>query len=272
MKERTDKKQMPLETSKMLKLAKKALLGKTGGIILDTRENDSQPINENGESPFPSGIQENITGQKQIEEALRQSEEKHETIIDKIQDGYFEVDLAGNFTFFNKSICEMHGYPKEELMGMNDRQYTDKENAKKSFEAFNKIYKTGIIGSIFDYEIIRKDGTKRQVEVSASLKKDASGNPIGFYGTARDITERKKVEETIRQSEERYRTILDEMEDVYFEVDLAGNFTFLNDAVCRLLIYTKEDLLGKSFRIHVHKDDIPLLYDAFGKYTPPVRQ
>jgi len=93
-------------------------------------------------------------------------------------------------------------------MGMNNRQYTDKANAKKSFDAFNNIYRTGISGSIFDYEITRKDGTKRQVEVAASLKKDESGRPIGFYGIARDITERKKADETIRQSEERFPTVI----------------------------------------------------------------
>ena len=199
----------------------------------------------------------------QMEETLRQSEEKYRTIIENIQDGYFELDLSGSLTFFNESICKIHGYPREELMGMNHRQFADKENSNKAFDAFSKIYKTGISSSIFDYEIIRKDGTKRQVEVSASLKKDSSGNPIGFSGTTRDVTERKIMEETIRQSEERYRTILDETEDAYFEVDLAGNITFLNDAICRLLRYSKEELLGKSFRVHVDNEDLHIVYDAF---------
>ena len=74
--------------------------------------------------------------QKQAEEAdLRQSEEKYRTILENMQDGYFEVDLAGNFTFFNDALCRILGYSKEELMGMNYRQYTDKENAKKSFSS-----------------------------------------------------------------------------------------------------------------------------------------
>jgi len=151
------------------------------------------------------------------------------------------------------------------LIGMNHRQYTDKENAKKVFDAFNEIYKTGITGSIFEYEIIRKDGTRRQIEVSASVKKDSSGNPIGFRGTTRDVTNRKKMEETIRQSEERYRTILDEMADAYYEVDLAGNFTFVNDAICRHLGYSREELIGISFRGQIAKDDIETVYKTFSK-------
>ena len=78
-----------------------------------------------------------------MEKALRQSEEKYRTILESIQEGYFEVDLAGNFTFFNDSMCRITGYSKEELMGMNNRQFTDKETAKKVFQAFNKVYNTG---------------------------------------------------------------------------------------------------------------------------------
>jgi diguanylate cyclase (GGDEF)-like protein/PAS domain S-box-containing protein len=221
--------------------------------------------NQKGEIIGFRGIGREITERKQAEEVLRQSEEKHRNIIENIRDGYFEVDLTGNVTFFNDSTCEIYGYSREELMGMNHRQYADKENAKKVFDAFNEIYQTGITGSIFEYEIIRKDGTRRQIEVSVSLKKDSSDKPIGFRGTTRDVTNRKKMEETIRQSEERYRTILDEMADAYFEVDLAGNFTFVNDALCRHLGYSREELIGTSFRGQIAKDDIETVYKTFSK-------
>jgi diguanylate cyclase (GGDEF)-like protein/PAS domain S-box-containing protein len=222
-------------------------------------------LNQKGAIIGFRGIVQNITERRQMEEVLRHSEEKHRNIIDNIQDGYFEVDLAGNYTFFNESLCAIYGSTKEELMGMNHRQHTDKETAKKVFDAFNEIYKTGIPGSIFDYEIIRKDGTRRQVELSVSLRKDPSGNPIGFRGTARDATERKKMEETVRQSEERYRTILDEMEDGYFEIDLVGNFTFVNDSVCHQLGYSREEILGASFRGQMAKEDFDVAYKAFSK-------
>jgi two-component system cell cycle sensor histidine kinase/response regulator CckA len=132
---------------------------------------------------------------KEAEEALRSSEEKYRTILENIEDGYYEVDIAGNFTFFNDSMCRIYGYPEEELMGMNNRQYTDQENAKKLFKAFNKVYRTGESIKQFDWEIIRKDGTKRSIESSVSLMKDSSGNRIGFRGVVRDITERKGAEE-----------------------------------------------------------------------------
>lgn len=194
---------------------------------------------------------------------VKSPKEKSANIIESIYDGYFEVDLAGNFTFFNSKLCEIHGYSAEELKGMNFRQYSDEENAKKAFKAFNEIFKTGKAGKTVDYEIIRPDGTRRQVEVSASLIKDAKGNNLGFRGITRDVTERKLIDEALKQSEERYRTILEEMEDAYYEVDLAGNFTFVNDASCRHIGYSREDLLGKNFRIHMHQEDKGIIYDAF---------
>jgi PAS domain S-box-containing protein len=79
------------------------------------------------------------------------------------------------------------------MMGMSYRKYVDAETAKKIFQTYNKVYTTGIAGRIFEYEIIRKDGTRRQVETFASLIKDSSGKTIGFRGIIRDTTERKKV-------------------------------------------------------------------------------
>ena len=81
---------------------------------------------------------------KRTEGELRESEEKYRNILENIEDGYFEVDLAGNMTFFNPSLCRILGYPREEMPGMNNRVFMDAENAKKVFQAFNEVYETGI--------------------------------------------------------------------------------------------------------------------------------
>jgi diguanylate cyclase (GGDEF)-like protein/PAS domain S-box-containing protein len=130
-------------------------------------------------------------------ESLRQSEEKYRTILENIQEGYFEVDLDGNFTFLNDATCFLLGYSKEKLIGMNNRQYTDKEHSKKLFQAFNKVYSTGEPTEGFDWQIIRKDGTRRYVEASVSLQKNSSDKPIGFRGIVRDVTERKQIEQQL---------------------------------------------------------------------------
>ncbi len=195
---------------------------------------------------------------------LGQSEEKYRNILENINDGYYEVDLSGNFTFFNDSMCVLLGYSREEMIGMNNRQYTDKENAKKLFQTFNEVYRTGEAAKAFDWQITRKDNTKRSIEASISLQKNSTGKPIGFRGITRDATERKLAEETIRRSEERYRTILDEMEDAYFEVDVAGNYTFVNDSCCRHLGYSRDELIGTTFRGSIVKEEFEKIYKVFG--------
>ena len=200
--------------------------------------------NQKGEIIDFRGITQDITVRKQMEEVLRQSEEKYRTILENIEDGYYEVDLNGNFTFSNDSMCRILGYPQEEMMGMNSRQFTDKENAKKLFQTFNEVYKTGEPAKEFDWQIIRKDGTKRYIEVSVSLQNNSSGKPIGFRGIARDITERKQAEEAQRESEENYRELVKNAPAGIYEVDYETNlFTRVNDVICEYTGYTRDELL-----------------------------
>ena len=106
---------------------------------------------------------------EQIEEALREREEKYGIILDSIEDGYYEVDIAGNLTLFNDSLCNIIGYPRDELTGMNNRQYMDEETAREVYQSYNKVYTTEKPHKGFEYELLRKDGTTRNVEVSISL-------------------------------------------------------------------------------------------------------
>jgi PAS domain S-box-containing protein len=147
-------------------------------------------------------LREEIEGRKQVEETLkkrRDSKERYQTILESIEDGYYEVDNGGNLTFFNEGLCRIAGLPRSELMGMNNGDYTTPETAKKMYQVFNKVFRTGKPAKEFDWEILRKDSTKRNVEASVSLIKDSGGQLTGFRGIVRDITERKQTEEKIRK-------------------------------------------------------------------------
>ena len=95
---------------------------------------------EHGKPVGILGVTRDINKRKQAEKALRESEEKYRTILENIEEGYYELDLAGNLTFFNDPLCEILGYPRDDLMGMNYRKYMDEENAKKAYQVANNIY------------------------------------------------------------------------------------------------------------------------------------
>jgi len=142
---------------------------------------------------------------RKAEEALRKSEERYSNILESIEEGYYEVDMAGNLTFFNDSLCDMLGYSRDELMGLNNRRYTDDENAKKLYQAFNEVYRTGIPVKGFDCQVINKSGATGFGEISVSPARDREGNIMGFRGIVRDISERMRAEEEKQKLEEQLR-------------------------------------------------------------------
>ncbi|MFZ2634486.1 MAG: PAS domain S-box protein [Desulfosalsimonadaceae bacterium] len=136
-----------------------------------------------------------INERKQAEASLRESEERYRTILEGIEDGYYEVDLSGNFIFFNDPVCRISGFSPDEIIGVHYRQYADKENAVKLRVIFSTVFKTRTPARTCDLQVISKDGSHRHLEISVSLILDASGQPLGFRGIIRDITERKLAEE-----------------------------------------------------------------------------
>ena len=129
-----------------------------------------------------------------MHERVRESEEKYRTILESIEEGYYEVDLAGNFTFLNDAMCRIRGFSRDELMGMSNREYMNPETAKRVYKIFNEVYRTGKPVKRVEWESIAKDGTINYGEASVLLMKDSNGQPIGFRGIVRDVSERKRLE------------------------------------------------------------------------------
>ena len=149
---------------------------------------------------FSSHIHYNIMERRKTEKSLQESEKKYRTILESIEEGYYEVDITGNFTFFNDSLCKILGYTKDELIGMNLKQYMNEDNAKIIFHAFDEILNSEKYSGILDCEFIGKSGQHRIIEISISIMMDSNEQPIGFRGITRDITEKKMLERNLIQS------------------------------------------------------------------------
>ncbi|PKN83845.1 MAG: diguanylate cyclase, partial [Deltaproteobacteria bacterium HGW-Deltaproteobacteria-1] len=139
-----------------------------------------------------------VTERKRMEESLRQSEQRYRTILEEMDEAYFEVDLSGNYTYVNDAISRLLGYPKEELLGTTFRKQVNEEDTALLYGAFGKIFTNGKPVRDISYKAIRKDGEVRYAEIAGFPIQNQKGEVIGFRGIGRDVTERKRSEEQIR--------------------------------------------------------------------------
>jgi len=176
----------------------------------------------------------------------RISDERYRAFIESISDGVYEVDIHGNYTYFNTAFCRVLGYSREEIQFQNFSKFMDEADARATFEIFNKIYRTGEGIIDFVWRIIDREGEIRTIELSANLITNKQGEPIGFRGVARDVTERVRTQEALRKSEWRYRTLLDFVPYPMVVFNLEGKVTYLNPAFTDIFGWTLEELIGKN--------------------------
>ena len=184
---------------------------------------------------------------KEIEKSLRDSLEKYQTIINEVEDGVAEVDLKGNVTFTNNGASRIWGHTMEEGPGRNYRSYVDEQTAKTVYEAYNKVFRTGIPGKNIVYEIIRKDGSRRIVEDSVSLIRNKEGIITGFRTVSRDITGRKETERELAEHRTRLEAIFSSMKDGIITVDPELKVIEANQSTENICGLAVREMTGKIF-------------------------
>ncbi len=150
------------------------------------------------------------------------ADEKTRIILDLLDEPYFEIDLNGDMTYFNYAFYKLAGYTCHELIGLNNRDYTTPETAEAMYRIFNKIYETGKEARINDYEVIHKSGEIVHLQLSAYLLNDSTGIPVGFYGFCRDVSEKRRTELALIESENHNRAILNSIPDLVLHLDREG--------------------------------------------------
>jgi len=150
--------------------------------------------------PAILGFLRDITDKKTALENLKRSEEKYRTILEEIDDVYFEVDLKGDYTFVNEAMTRHLGWSKKEIAGMSYSKTVSEEDADTMFKACNQVYKTGKPTKYITFTAVKKDGTTGTGQVAFFPLKNEAGGIIGFRGIGRDITEHKLLEDEIMKA------------------------------------------------------------------------
>jgi PAS domain S-box-containing protein len=200
-----------------------------------------------------------ITERKRAEEVLRESKEFAENLINSMQDGFAVLDSDGVHIGVNAAFCQMTGFSREELIGVGlPHPYWPPE----AYEEIEKSFQKTLRGEFNDLELTfkRKNGERFPVIVSPSWVKDKQGNVISYFATVKDITERKRVEEALQESEERYRTVARLSSDFAYSCVYTGDdgyeVDWITDAFFTLTGYSKAELHEQRCWLFVsHPDD-----------------
>ncbi|NWJ48620.1 MAG: PAS domain S-box protein [Chloroflexi bacterium] len=205
-----------------------------------------------GKPSYFVGASRDITERVKAEQALRESEERFRLVAASSSDMIWTMDMEGNFTYVSPAIVQLSDYTPEEVLKLNVKDTMTPQSAaiiQQGMIETIKSVKNGTYkrqGKLFILEQYRKDGSMVWTEVSANLLLDATGNIRGFLGITRDITERLKTDAALRESEERFRLVAENSNDVIWTMDMEGKFTYVSPSVFQLRGYTPEEVMQQT--------------------------
>jgi len=228
---------------------------------------------EEGNYVYFYGLARDITDRLRIEEALKESEEKYRSILENMQECYFEVNLTGDFQYFNKALSDLISrHQMDEFRHMNYTSIMDKKNADHVFREFNQVFLTGEPRRI-RYNVCNALNEERTFEALISPIKDSRNMITGFRGLGRDITDEVKILEDLKnslleseQNERKYRLIAENSTDVIWVLDRSTfRFTYLSPAIEKVRGYTVEEGLKEKLESVFPQEDLVRVLTIFNE-------
>jgi two-component system sensor histidine kinase/response regulator len=209
-------------------------------------------------------LAQDITERKKLENALQQERIFLRTLIDNIPDSVYVKDMACRKVIANLTEVRIAGLQSEaDLLGKDDFELHPKELAEKFFADDQVVLQTGQPVVNREEYVLSKQGKKSWLLTTKIPLRDENGQINGLLGLGRDITERKQADEALKQSEERYRTIIEDMTDGYVETDLAGKLTFINNQTAIAMRRSREKLMGLSNKQYMDEETVKRVGAAY---------
>jgi len=199
-------------------------------------------------------ITQDVTSRIQAETRLKASEKQYRQLLEALQEGIWMIDADARTTFVNPRMAEMLGYTMEEMVGKHLFYFMDEQGI--ALAEVNLERRQRGIREQHDFEFLRKDGNRLYASLETSPVFDDEGNYAGSLAGVQDITDRVKTTERLRESEGRYRELVEEISDVIYTLDRNGVITYVSPAIERLLGYAPEQLIGQLFGQFVLPEDL----------------
>jgi PAS domain S-box-containing protein len=216
-------------------------------------------------------LEREITERKLVEEALRESEERFRNAFDNAAIGKAIVAPDGCFSKVNRSLCEIVGYSEQELLATTFQAITHPYDLNTDLNYAHQL----LSGEIRHYQIekryFHKQGHIVWILLSSSLVRDAKGQALYYITQIQDITERKRTEAALQQSQKRYRAIVEDQTELITRFQPDGTLTFVNEAYCRYFGRSQSELIGKRYQPVIFPEDlekIAQLLDSLNLETP----
>ena len=219
------------------------------------------------------GIMRDIAGRKEIEEQLRESEERFRATFDRSPLGSAIASPGtGRFSRVNAEMCRILGYSEEELLDLGFAGITHPDHIEAELDLVAKLDSGEIDNYLLDKRLVHKDGKAVWVRLSVRIVRDAAGQPGYYLGVMQDVTEHKRAEDALRESESRYRGLIESQQDLIIRVSPDGDYIFVNDVYCRTFGKSREEFLGGTFWPLVYEADVEASAKAWEQaLNPPYR-
>ena len=245
----------PCQALKVLATGQPLSLEKFNPVDNSIQEIMAYPVrDQSGQVIMVAEYVRDITPRHQMEEALRESETKYRLLAENSRDLIWRMDLNQRITFASPAVQLLTGFTPEEFITLGLDQILTPASLKVAQENIARLQeielreKPPLPPSVtLEIEHRRKDGATIWTEVQATLMRGSQGETTGLMGVSRDITERRQVQEALRESEKRFRDITENVAEWVWEVDREGKFTYSSPVVEQLLGYKPEEVLGQYF-------------------------
>jgi len=221
------------------------------------------PIKVNGKQRAFFGIYRDITASKRAEKMLKESEQRYRSIVENSHAGILIVGEDYRFKYLNNKLCKILGYSYNEIIGQDFRKFLDEESKILVADHYIRRQKGESIPPCYEFNVVRKSGEKRRVEISSTIIKDSDGR-LNTISQILDITDRKSAEEALRNSEEKYRLLVENANDsICIVQDNLIKFHNKNTEV--LSGYSSEKLSNLQFGNFIYPEDREMLIERYKK-------